>query len=58
MKGITRNKRNRRNKRNTRKKTLKHGGYAYVTPKYSADVVTPSGTKHKKGDKKKKKQNK
>jgi hypothetical protein len=55
MKGITRNKRNARNKRNTRKKTLKHGGYAYVTPKYSADVVTPSGTKHKKGDKKKKK---
>ena len=57
MKGITRNKRITRNARNTRKKRRapKYGGYAYVTPKYSADVVTPSGTKHKKGDKKKKK---
>jgi hypothetical protein len=52
MKGNTRKT---RKMRNTRKKSLKHGGYAYVTPKYSADVVTPSGTKHKKGDKKKKK---
>lgn len=55
MKGMTQNKRKTRKTRNTRKKSLKHGGYAYVTPKYSTDMVTPSGTKHKKGDKKKKK---
>ena len=58
MKGITRNKRITRNVRNTRKKrrATKYGGYAYKgTPLYSADVVTPGGTKRKKGDKKKKK---
>ena len=57
MKGTTHNKRNKRITHNTRKKRRapKYGGYAYVTPKYSADIVTSSGTKHKKGDKKKKK---
>jgi hypothetical protein len=53
MKGKTRNKRKTRKAHNTRKTrcATKYGGYAYETPKYSAD--TPRGL-HKKGEKKRK----